>query len=342
MKYFILVFFLSFGLSLCESDAQLLFIDETEWLDKEEYIVQYDSKLSIAKEPILKSDTFIYKAMFDNNSIAIEGHYFLNKDAKPLKKGVWKFYYPDGKIQSERNYNEKGVLDKVISVLSPAGDSLSIGYPYQNKDGTYYGHMYRYDLHGELTKVVRYSKGMLQDEFEVDKYPDSRLRQSEIRQFKISDDEYLDELSFEEAVEVLKTDPKPLFVRATYAWNGWSKRMNKVFAEPQIARIIKDNFHLVYLDLGYKKKISFTHNGNEYSFEPAKSTRQYRLHGIVREFFKVNLSSTPSYMLIDTDLNVLATSSGASVTEEKFMHHLRYFIDGHYQVMSYKEYNSDE
>lgn len=118
--------------------------------------------------------------------------------------------------------------------------------------------------------------------------------------------------------------------------------MDKVFAIPEIARTIKDHYHLVYLDLGYNQNINFTHNGEELSFAPSTSTRQYRQHNLMREFFKISVTSTPSYLLLDSDLNYLARSTGASITEEKFMHHLRYFIDGHFQVMSYKEYSPDK
>lgn len=322
--------------------AQNLFVDEKKWLNEEERIAEYSEVLKIDTGRIGSNDSLIYQVFDKDQNILVMGHYSLDKYGKGLKIGVWKYFYSSGKLQSERKYNSKGALSEIVSLLSPSGDSLALGYPHRNKDGTYYGHLYQYDDEGKLAQIVRYSQGFLVDQFGLDRYEDERLERSTLRRYIISDDEYIDELTFDEAVSAMKKDPKPIFLRATNSWNGWSRKMNQIYAIPSVAKLIKDNFHIAYLDLAEDREMKFEHNGEMLSFAPNSTKSRNMSHSLITDLFKQRVTATPTYFLIDTDLNLIAKSKGASTTEEKALRHLRYYTDRHYKVMSYEAYEKSD
>lgn len=342
MKIRILSLLAFFLIQIVSINAQFLFVDQENWFESENYISEFPRDLSIHVGDNIGGDTMNISYKYSSGKIAIKGQYIDSKDGKQIKVGTWDFYYPNGKaIQSQRQYNSKGALSKIINLKTPQNTALDIGFPHRNRDKTYYGHQFRYDSKGELVKIVRYSKGFLVDEFEIDKFKLSRLKTAEIRQYKTVDSEMLDELDFETALEILPSDPKPILLRVTQSWNGYSRRATKTMqTTPLIAQMIKENYHLVYLDLEYKHDIKFTHKGETLSFKG--NPRRWGQHELITKFFKKSIRSTPTYYLVSPDLEILATMKGVEPSPAKFEHQLKYFIDGHYEFMNYKEYNPDK
>ena len=65
-------------------------------------------------------------------------------------------------------------------------------------------------------------------------------------------------MSFEEAVEKNKKNPKKVFVDLYTDWCTWCSRMEKVtFENPAIAEYINENFYAVKLDAETKRTIDF-------------------------------------------------------------------------------------
>jgi len=72
-------------------------------------------------------------------------------------------------------------------------------------------------------------------------------------------------MTFEEAVEANKIQPKPMLVDIYTDWCGWCKRMEKdTYSNVKLAEYINQNFYPVKLDGEDKNTITF--NGKDYEF----------------------------------------------------------------------------
>lgn len=75
-------------------------------------------------------------------------------------------------------------------------------------------------------------------------------------------------MSWEEAVEANKENPKKIFIDVYTDWCGWCKKMDKsTFTDPQIVKQLNDDFYAVKFDAEQKQEINF--NGNTFKFVAA-------------------------------------------------------------------------
>ncbi|MDG1528100.1 MAG: DUF255 domain-containing protein [Polaribacter sp.] len=71
-------------------------------------------------------------------------------------------------------------------------------------------------------------------------------------------------LSFEKAIEINKTNPKPLLVSIYTDWCGWCKKMyNETYTNPIIAKYVNDNYHAIKLNGEGKEPITY----KDYTFK---------------------------------------------------------------------------
>lgn len=75
----------------------------------------------------------------------------------------------------------------------------------------------------------------------------------------------------EEAQELAKESPKPVFMDFTADWCGWCKKMDKTtFGEPEVVKLLNEKFYSVKVD--YESKEPIAYQGKEYTAkELAKS-----------------------------------------------------------------------
>ena len=72
-------------------------------------------------------------------------------------------------------------------------------------------------------------------------------------------------MSFEEAVEKSKTNPKKIFIDLYTEWCGWCKRMDHdTFSDEDIANYLNKNYYSVKFDAEFKGDIVY--NGKTYKF----------------------------------------------------------------------------
>ncbi len=113
---------------------------------------------------------------YDSGALQYEEH-FLNgklhgtckgyyRDGKPDYEDIFvngslknrKIYYPSGNIQSEYNYNEKGLINgKCTSYYDSGGDSKHIEAHYKN--GRLHGPFHLYSKAGNLLQTIMHAKG---------------------------------------------------------------------------------------------------------------------------------------------------------------------------------------
>ena len=71
-------------------------------------------------------------------------------------------------------------------------------------------------------------------------------------------------ISFSQAVEINKKDPKPFLVDIYTDWCGWCKKMDRdTYANPVIAKYINANYHAVKMDGEGKEPVTY----KEYTFK---------------------------------------------------------------------------
>ena len=74
-------------------------------------------------------------------------------------------------------------------------------------------------------------------------------------------------LTFEKAIEINKTNPKPLLVSIYTDWCGWCKKMdNETYSNPIIAKYVNANYHPVKLNGEGKEPITY----KDYTFKFAQ------------------------------------------------------------------------
>ncbi len=67
-------------------------------------------------------------------------------------------------------------------------------------------------------------------------------------------------LTFEEAVERSKKEPRPIFVDVYTPWCGWCKRMDKTtFENPKVAKYMRKNYYCIKFNAEGKQEVVLPH-----------------------------------------------------------------------------------
>lgn len=139
-------------------------------------------------------------------------------------------------------------------------------------------------------------------------------------------------VSFEKAVELNKTDPRPLLIDVYTDWCGWCKKMDKTtYQNDTLVQYINKNFHAVKLDGEGKDDIIF----KEYTFKyKANGRRGYN------EFAAALLNgklSYPTTVFMNADLQLLDRVPG--YLNEKLMEQITaYFATEKYKTTKWEDF----
>lgn len=139
-------------------------------------------------------------------------------------------------------------------------------------------------------------------------------------------------ISFEEAVELNKKDPKPILIDVYTTWCGWCKRMDKTtYKNDVIVNYINKNFHTVKLDGEEKKDIVF----KDYTFKFKENGRRG-----YNEFAAVLMNgklSYPTTIFMNKELELLDRVPG--YLNEKIMEQVvTYFASEKYKTEGWEDY----
>ncbi len=112
----------------------------------------------------------------------------------------------------------------------------------------------------------------------------------------------------EEAEELAKKDPRPLFIDVYTDWCGWCKVMDKdTFSNDVIAGILNNKFYPVKFNAESFKTIKFKGK----VFENKGSAYQRRSsHGFTKELFKNSKGGFPSFVFYTHELEHYFVLSG--------------------------------
>jgi len=157
---------------------------------------------------------------------------------------------------------------------------------------------------------------------------------------KISGQNKIKWITWEEALAANKTDPKKFVIDIYTDWCMWCKRMDKqTFQKDHIARYVNKNYYAIKFNAETKEDIEF--NGNTYKFVK-KGRKGY--HELALAITQGQLSY-PTVVFLDENLSVIQPIPGFQ-DAEMFELIMTYFSDNHYKDTPWavytREYKSDK
>ncbi|MDA3781416.1 MAG: DUF255 domain-containing protein [Bacteroidales bacterium] len=139
--------------------------------------------------------------------------------------------------------------------------------------------------------------------------------------------------TFEEAIELNKTNPRKIFIDVYTDWCGWCKKMEKfTFTNPQISKILNKQFYAVRLNAETKEKIMFS--GKEFINE---GTNDKSPHQLAIALLNGKMSY-PSIAYLN-EKNQLLTAIPGYQTPEKLEVILNFLATDAYKTKSFQDYN---
>jgi thioredoxin-related protein len=111
--------------------------------------------------------------------------------------------------------------------------------------------------------------------------------------------------SWEEVQQLVKEDPKPVFVDVYTDWCGWCKKMDKgTFTDPQVVEFMNKNFHAVKFNA--EQKAPATYQGQTLNYQPGGRRGVHQLAVVLLN----GRLGYPSFSYLDANLNRLHVSPG--------------------------------
>ncbi|MCR9225856.1 MAG: DUF255 domain-containing protein [Flavobacteriaceae bacterium] len=141
-------------------------------------------------------------------------------------------------------------------------------------------------------------------------------------------------ISWEEAVELSKTDTKPkkIFVDVYTDWCGWCKKMDQnTFQNPEVSKYMQDNFYMVKMDAEGKDPIVY--QGKTFKYVPSGRRGYHELAAALLQ----GKMSYPTVVFLDESLNMLSPVPGYQQVEP-FMQIAKYFGDNIYKDKDWQSY----
>lgn len=149
-------------------------------------------------------------------------------------------------------------------------------------------------------------------------------------------------MSFNEAIEAQKTNPKKIFVDAYTVWCGPCKMLDKnTFHNPDVVKFINENYYAVKFNAEGNETVDF--KGTTYSnpsFNP-NTTGRNSSHQLSQYF---QIRAYPTMLFLDEDLSLITPLPGYK-TPQQLEIYLKLFASNDYKNITteedWKNYNSN-
>ena len=141
-------------------------------------------------------------------------------------------------------------------------------------------------------------------------------------------------VTFEEAVELTKENPKKLLIDLYTDWCGWCKRMDKTtYENPEVIKAINKNFYPVRFNAEQKDPVSF--DGHTFKFVVSGRRGYHELAAALTN----NKLSYPTTVFMDEEIRIIQPIPGYMGPAD-FLPILTYIGEGHFKKTSWEEYTS--
>jgi len=142
-------------------------------------------------------------------------------------------------------------------------------------------------------------------------------------------------LTWEEAIEMNKENPKKIFIDVYTEWCGWCKRMDATtFSDPKVVDYMNEHFYAVKLDAEMKENITF----QDQEFKFVMSGKR-GIHTLAYSLLEGKLSY-PSFVTLNENLDRIAISPGYKKPDQ-LIKELRFAAEEKYKDGSWNDYNRD-
>jgi len=140
-------------------------------------------------------------------------------------------------------------------------------------------------------------------------------------------------LTFEDAIEKNKENPKPILVDLYTDWCGWCKKMDKTtYRNDIIVKFINENYYAVKMDGEGKEDISF--NGKTYKYVQEGKSKYHELAAAIMK----GKMSYPSTAFFDLEGRLIQAVPGY-LAEKKFEKVLAFFTKDNYKTTKWSEFS---
>lgn len=140
-------------------------------------------------------------------------------------------------------------------------------------------------------------------------------------------------MTWEEAMEANKNEPKFIFVDVYTDWCGWCKKMDKAtFAHPVIAEYMNKHFYSVKFDAEQGDTIQFAGN----TFVNPNPEGRRSVHQFARALLD-NQLSYPKFVVFNANIERMSIIPGFHPAED-FEAILTFLAEGKSSEMSFEEY----
>ena len=111
-------------------------------------------------------------------------------------------------------------------------------------------------------------------------------------------DEKITWVSFEDAVELNKENPRKFFVDFYTSWCGWCKRLDAVtFQDPEVVNLIDEHYYAVKFDAEQKEAIEFGDKSYEFVKPPNAMQGYHELAATIMQW----RMSYPTMVILEVD-----------------------------------------
>ncbi|MEM6397280.1 MAG: thioredoxin family protein [Bacteroidota bacterium] len=142
-------------------------------------------------------------------------------------------------------------------------------------------------------------------------------------------------LSWSEAIEKMKDEPRKILVDVYTEWCGYCKQMDRnVFPDAIVSAYIRDHFYAVKLDAEAQEPLVY----DNHTFRWLKDQGRNGVHELAFALLDGSLRY-PSMVYMDETQKRISISPGFK-NPQNLMNELKFINENHYKQMSWEEYKN--
>ncbi len=153
--------------------------------------------------------------------------------------------------------------------------------------------------------------------------------------WKSPEEPHVEWLTFEEAMELHKENPKKLLIDLYTSWCGWCKVMDReTYSHPTLSSYINENFYPVKFNAEQKESVEF--DGHTFKFVPSGRRGVHELAAALTK----NKLSYPTTVFMDEELRIIQPIAGYLKPQQ--MEPILAFIgENHYKTKPWADYQKE-